>query len=241
MVVPAKFTITYIRDWINKKLGDPTVCVELDETQVTHVVDDVLELFGKYQPRVTVQSYSAARGHHVLPPPDDDHLGILDVEFVRVDYSTYESIEGALLYDPFYFLSAGGISGIDVQTYDMIRHWTEMISREFGAEEGFYITDEGPIYIQCPGQMNVTMHWARPYDGVCDVKRPYQQLFLKLSLAMARQVLGSIRGKFAQGVPGAGGMVNLDGDYQRQKGEADEEKYTDELMRTSIHFLPSMG
>jgi hypothetical protein len=168
-------------------------------------------------------------------------MGVLDVEFVRVDYSSYESIEGALLYDPFYFLSAGGISGIDVQTYDMVRHWTEIISREFGAEEGYYITDEGPVFLQVPGQMNVTLFWADPLDGVCDVKRQYQQLFLNLALAKARQVLGNIRGKFAQGVPGAGGMVSLDGDYQRQKGEQDEAAYTDELIRTSVHFLPSMG
>ena len=29
--------------------------------------------------------------------------------------------------------------------------------------------------------------------------------------------------------------------YLVEKGEVDEERYTDELMRTSPHFIPSMG
>jgi len=80
-----------------------------------------------------------------------------------------------------------------------------------------------------------------PWTGLENLHRPYQQLFLNLTLAKSRQILGHIRGKFAQGVPGAGTMVQLDGEYQREKGAADEEKYTDELIRTSPYFLPSLG
>ena len=240
MPAPSKFTEAWLIDWTRKKLGDPTVCVELDETQIMQCIDDTMELFQKYQPRIYIQPYDAARGYHRIEQPNDITIGVVDVEFVRVDYSNYESIEGALLYDPFYFLSAGGISGIDVQTYDMIRHWTEIISREFGAEEGYMLLDDGRIFIQCPGWMKVNIHWTQTYTGLCDVRRPYYLLFQKLVLAKSRQILGHIRGKFA-GVPGAGGTVQLDGEYQRDKGAMDEERLTDELMRTSLHYLPSMA
>lgn len=240
MVDVANFNETYIIDWVRKKLADPTVAVELDEVQITQCIDDVLEEFSKYRPIEQIVSQQYERGHYLIDPPTGA-IGVLDVEFVRNDYATYESVEGALLYDPFYFLSAGGISGIDVQTYDMVRHWLEIISREFGSEEGYLLLDDGRIFVQVPGTFNVMIKWAVPLADLTDIHRPYQQLFLKLTLAKCRQILGNIRGKFAQGVPGAGTMIQLDGDYMRTKGEADEEKFMDELIRTSPHYLPSLG
>lgn len=239
MVAPTGFSEQYIIDWVRKKLGDPTIQIELDETQITQNSDDVMELFQKYRPKEEYVSAPYSRGYHLVDPPEGA-MGVIDVEFSRLDYSSYESIEGALLYDPFYFLSAGGISGIDVQTYDLVRHWTEVISREFGAEEGYVLLDDGRIFLQVPGHFNVSIKWALPIDDLAAIHRPYQQLYLNLVLAKSRQVLGHIRAKY-QSVPGAGGMVQMDGEYQREKGAQDEEKYTDELMRTSPHFLPSLG
>lgn len=240
MTTPAGFTEKYIIDWVRKKLGDPTINVELDETQIKQSIDDVIELFQKYRPKEYYQGLTFDRGYHLVTPPANA-LGVLDVEFIRMDYASYESVEGALLYDPFYFLSAGGLSGMDVQTYDLVRHWIEVISREFGAEEGYELLDDSRVFIQVPGTFRVSIKWALPWESLENLHRPYQQLFLNLVLAKSRQILGHIRGKFSQGVPGAGGQVQLDGEYQRQKGENDEKQYTDELMRISPHFIPSMG
>lgn len=241
MVAPADFTDAYIIDWVRKKLGDPTVCVELDETQIKQIIDDVIELFQEYRPKEYLVGNIYARGYHRIEPPEGA-MGVLDVEYVRRTYTDYEQIEGALLYDPFYFLSSGGITGVDIQTYDMVRHWIEIISREFGAEEGHILLDDGSLFIQVPGDFHVTIKWAMPWDNKCqNLHRPYQQIFLQLVLAKSRIVLGQIRSKFEQGVPGAGGMVQMDGVYQRDKGERDEEKWMDELKRISPHFIPSLG
>ena len=240
MVAPSSFNEPFIMDWVLRKLGDPTVNVELDETQIEDAIHDVLELYQMYKPKEQYASSSYAKGYHLITGPEDN-IGVLHVEFVRSDYQSYENVEGALLYDPFYFLSAGGISGIDVQTYDLVRHWIEVISREFGSEEGYVLLDDGSLLLQVPGDFRVSIMWSMPLDSLADVHRPYQQLFLNLTLAKCRQVLGAIRAKFQQGVPGAGTMVSLDGDYLRSKGETDEEKYTDELRRLSPHFLPSLG
>jgi hypothetical protein len=240
MVDVATFNDTYIIDWVRKKLGDPTVQVELDETQIMHCIDDTTELFQKYKPKELYTTQQLATGKYLVDPPDNA-IGILDVEFVRQDYQSFEAIEGALLYDPFYFLSAGGISGIDVTMYANVRQWVEIISRLFGAEEGYILLDDGRLFVQVPGTFNVTYKWAMPWESLVDLHRPYQQLYLNLVLAKSRQILGHIRGKFNQGVPGAGGMVQLDGDYQREKGATDEEKYLDELTKISPHFIPSMA
>jgi hypothetical protein len=240
MVDVATFNDTYIIDWVRKKLGDPTVQVELDETQIMQCIDDTTELFQKYKPVEFYDTQQLATGKYLVDTPEGA-IGILDVEFVRQDYQSFEAIEGALLYDPFYFLSAGGISGIDVVMYANVRQWVEIISRLFGAEEGYILLDDGRLFVQVPGTFNVTFKWAMPWPDLSVLHRPYQQLYLNLVLAKSRQILGHIRGKFAQGVPGAGGMIQLDGDYQRTKGETDEEKYLDELMRISPHFIPSMA
>ena len=240
MVAPSSFTEPFIMDWVLRKLGDPTVNVELDETQIEDAIHDVLELYQMYKPKEEYVSADYAKGHHLITGPEDN-TGVLDVEFVRADYQSYENVEGALLYDPFYFLSAGGISGIDAQTYDLVRHWIEIIRREFGAEEGYVLLDDGTLLLQVPGYFRVSIKWAMPVDSLEDIHRPYQQLFMNLTLAKCRQVLGAIRGKFAQGVPGAGTMIQLDGDYLRTKGETDEATYMDELRRLSPHFLPSLG
>lgn len=235
-----QFTEQYIRDWVLHELGAPQIQVELEETQVDQKIDDVLELFQEYRPKETYVSGVYPRGVHQIIPPENA-MGILDVEFLRDDYSSYESIEGALLYDPFYFLSAGGIVGVDVTTYDMVRHWLEIISREFGSEEGYIPLEDGSLLIQVPGFFKVSFMWAMPWNSLADCHRPYQQLFLHLVLAKCKQILGTVRGKYAQGVPGAGGMLQLDGDYMKQTGAEEEARYMDELRKLSPHFIPSFG
>lgn len=240
MPVASSFTEQYVMDWVKEALGAPTIQVELEETHITQKINDTMELFQKYRPKEHYVTGTYARGAYHVEAPENT-LGILDVEFVRSDYATYESIEGALLYDPFYFLSAGGIVGVDVTTYDLVRHWLEIISREFGAEEGYIPLADGDLLMQVPGVFKVTFIWAMPWDSLSDCHRPYQQLFLNLTLAKCKQILGLIRGKFAQGVPGAGGMIQLDGDQLKQVGKEEEMAYIEELKRISPHFLPSIG
>lgn len=240
MPVQSDFTSRFIIDWVYRKLGFPTIAVEVEEPAVLDAIDDTLELFQKYRPKVYEDPRVLTKGRYKLDPPDNT-VGLLDVDFMRNDVGTdYQSLEGSLLYDPFYFLSAGGLTGVDVQTYDMTRHWIEIMAREFGAEEGFYELEDYSVLIQIPGNFKVTLFWAMPYDSLADVPRAYQQLFLNLVLAKVRQILGFIRSKYAS-VPGAGGSVQMDGEYLRERGYQDEEKYTQELMRISPHYVPSMG
>jgi len=238
MTTPANFTEKYIFDWVKKKLGDPTVNVELDETQIKHCIDDVIELFQKYRPKEYYQGTILSEGYHLVDAPDGS-MGVLGVEFNRYESELGSGLED--VFNPFYFISYGGMGGVDIQTYHLMKHWIEVMQRTFGTEEGYELLDDGRVFISVPGEYKVSIMWAMPWTGLEDLHRPYQHLFLNLVLAKSRQVLGQIRGKYGQGVPGAGGQVQLDGEYQRQKGQEDETKYTDELMRISPHFIPSLG
>jgi len=239
MPAASEFTLSYITQWVRRKLGEPTLCVELDDIQIEDAVSDTLELFQKYRPREEYISGSYSRGHHLVDPPEGT-LGVLDVDFVRMEHLDYNSLEGSLLYDPFYFLSSGAMSGIDVQLYDLTRHWIEIIGKEFGAEEGYVVLDDYRIFLQVPGEFKVSILWGMPYEDQTNIPVNYHQLFLNLTLAKSQYLLGLIRSKYG-GVPGAGGTVQLDGEYHRERGSANEDKYTDELMRISPYYVPTIG
>lgn len=238
MTTPAGFTEKYIIDWVKKKLGDPTINVELDETQIKQSIEDTIELFQKYRPKEYYQSTVLSEGYHLIAAPDGS-MGVLDVEFVQS--SADQGVTAEDVFNPFYFISYGGIGGVDIQTHQLMKHWIEVMQRAFGSEEGYELLDDGRVFITVPGEYKVSIMWAMPWSGLADLHRPYQPLFLNLVLAKCRQILGQIRGKYPQGVPGAGGQVQLDGEYQKTKGQEDETKYTDELMRISPHFIPTLG
>jgi len=237
MVLPAAFTEAYILDYIKTRLGESVVDVELSEPQIRLCIEDTVELFERHRPRQYIQASYLNDGIHEITPPEDN-MGVLDVDYTMRS-TTDMSVEAALLYDPFYFISSGAIGGLDIQLYDMTRHWMEIAGRVLSGEFEWEMTDEG-LFILTPFNVKCRITWAMTYEDLTQLRKEYHPLFLNLVLAKSRQILGSIRSKYA-GVPAAGGMMQLDGEWLREKGAADEEKYVDELMRTSLSYIPSYG
>jgi len=233
---PSEFTASYIVDWTKRRLGHPTVHVELEDHVYETAVEDTLELFHRYRPKQQIAGSLMDEGVHVVTEPDDN-IGLLDI-----DYTNPEELQGfgsGFGVWPIVYGTAWTLGGMETQLLDAYRHWQEMTGRTLGRTFDWEMTDEG-LFVYCPSELRVRITWAMPYDSVSELRREYQQLFLRLVLAKCQQVLGAIRSKYA-GVPAAGGMVQMDGEWLRERGAADEEKYTDELMRISPHFIPSMG
>lgn len=59
-----------------------------------------------------------------------------------------------------------------------------------------------------------------------------QELFRRLALAHAMQILGRIRGKRPAGIPSSQGMVQLDGDTLRQEAQTELEKIREEMIKS---------
>lgn len=238
--MPAKFTDEDIIERVKSRFGYPVVNVELDETQITDAIEDSLEIFQKYRPKVSSNSSSFLnKGVHRLDPPEG-HLGLLDVEFIRYDRLDNMSVEANLLHDPFYFISSGAIGGMDVTLYDLTRHWIEIVGREFSAEFDYEYKPDLGLYLFLPADAKVKIEWAMPYGSAEEVPTNYQHLFLKLVTGKSRQILGHIRSKYS-GVPGAGGIVQMDGQEQLIQGRQEEEEAITEMIRISPHYVGFFG
>lgn len=238
MPSPSDFTEEYLEEYVRTKLGYPVIQVELDDAHIEMAIRDSIELFQKYRPLQYIQGQLMAKGTYLISPPEDS-MGVLDIDYSVQNQLDSMSVEAALLYDPFYFISSGAIGGVDIQLYDMTRRWMELVGRVFSAEFDWESTDDG-LFMYIPQTAKVKIVWAMPYDGLSDIRREYQTLFQDLVVAKSRQILGDIRNKYG-GIPGAGTVVQLDGATQKQQGMQEEQTITDELKRISPHYIPSYG
>jgi hypothetical protein len=218
-------------------LGYPTVSIELEDAHILQAIEDTIEEFQKYRPKEYMQCQLLAKGVYIIQPPENS-IGLLNIDYSIQQRLDSMSVEANLLYDPFYFISSGAIGGIDIELYDLTRRWMETVGRVFSAEFDYQITDDG-LFIFSPYQVKATILWAMPLS-LDEIRREYQTLFKKLMMAKCKKILGLIRSKYS-GVPAAGGTLQLDGERLRDEGAADEEKFIDELRRTSPHYIPSYG
>lgn len=233
-----QFTEDYLLEYVKRQLGYPTVNVELTTMQVKDCIEEVVELFNRYLPLTETQGQTLNKGKYVVSQPDSN-LGVLDVEFLRRDRLDEYSVESALIYDPFYFISSGSLGGMDPAFYTASRMWLESVGRVFGAEFDYESNDEG-VFLYLPAEANVKIVWAMPYTSLEDIKPEYHSLFKKLTLAKSKQILGEIRRKYA-GVPAASGVVQMNGAELVNEGKAEEDRFTDDLIRVSTHYIPSFG
>jgi hypothetical protein len=228
-----------VKDYVSSSLGEPIVKVELDAQHYQLAQDRTLRDFSRFRPKEGFTSYIMPRGvTEVLYPAGAS--GPLWIEGI-VDEQAIDgiSIESAMLSNPWAFISTG-TPAVQVFDYELQKQWLEQVGRTFGNTFDYHIfIDEAKVYVYCPYEYKVTITWGYSYTNVSEIPDAYMQLFLDLSLAKARQILGHIRNKFS-GVPGAGTTITLDGPYQLQKGEADEKEYIEELRKLSSHYTPQM-
>jgi len=230
-----------VKSYVETSLGAPVVRVELDTTHYELSMERTLRDFSRFRPKEVVVGLHAAQGVSLVTYPPTAR-GLLWVEFLT-DEQTLDGIdiESAMLSNPWAFISTGTPS-VDVFSYELQRHWLEVLGRSFGNEPDYYNdADSKRVYFHCPMAMKVTLTWAAPWADVSEIPGAYDQLFLDLTLAKARQILGQIRGKYS-GVPGASGTIQLDGEYQLRKGETDERELVSELRSLGSGYLvPQVG
>ena len=156
---------------------------------------------------------------------------------------------GGTNFDPFeaafsniYLLQAGRTGGL--ATWDFFAQYQETIGRVFGSEINFIWepsthklkiirrpTAEEDVLVKC---------WMkRPEDIIItdDYTGPWVREY---SLAMCKKILGGARGKFAGGLVGPGGAVQLDGEALKAEAQADFERLEMELQNfvTSRDGMP---
>lgn len=232
--------------WCGRKLGDGVVVVEMTPEQIDDAWDDALDWFisNRGVIRVAVATYSGP-GTYTLP---DDVDTVLSVAFPGVSWPSWD-YESGVLVDVESAYSYYG-KDTDFSTfYSTIMLWMqrkESAQRLTSMETHWDWRPETrtlqvfPSSRQQSGSIIVEYVSSLVYDEdpasssghPNDLRRmPRNELTILLDyfVAEARERLGEIRGKYADGLPSAGGNKVLNGPDLIQAAREAKERLTEKL------------
>jgi hypothetical protein len=203
-------------DYIKRKLGYPTVQVELTPDQITDAVNDASRLFSRY---------TFVMRNNVLREQSESVVAQLDTSTTGVYYVCFlfpESERDILRMNIFEILTHMAYPPMKVGEWYMMRMFFEMFQRVRGTEPDWrYDPESRKLYVDV---------WGGPYDVfyitghlvtwetlLTGSKRRYATEFLRTCVAYAMLTLARIRGKFG-GIPTPGGTLTTDAESLRTEG-----------------------
>lgn len=144
-------------------------------------------------------------------------------------------------FDPFdvafnnmYLLNAGQIGGL--ATFDAFSQYKETVGRIFGSEYNFTWNRNSKVLkilrnVNIDEEVAVGVHNFIPESVLLgDIyASPWLAAY---SLAQSKLMLGEARSKYASGLPGAGGAIQLNGDALKAEGQAELEN-----LKQGIHNM----
>jgi len=221
-----------IHDYVKRRLGFPTVNVELTPDQINDAVDDTLRSVNHYMFKAEPKVQTECLGS-IQIGLGDDALGVLSVkalfpmsENIYTQMNIFE-----LMYRMIY-------PRLPLGEWYELRMFYSMYQRVRGTEPDWYLDDHNKIlWVDCT---------SGPYD-ICYIimhplsladffkgKRAYLQLFLSGVVARAKLTLAQVRGKFSAGVPTPGGTLTTDADALRTQGDNELKAFEDQLRSIGI-------
>lgn len=198
-----------LRDYVLRRLGHPTVHVELSTEQLDDAIYDALRLFSRYL-MVLRSNVARNQAQSVRITLSEQTLGVHYVCFlfpqeqrIVAQMNIFE-----ILYRMIY-------PQLPLGEWYMLRSFYEMYQRVRGTEPDWqYDPETRVLSLDC---------WSGPYDVfyvtseeisvealLSGSRRRFQQNLLDLTLAYAKERLVPIRGKFGDTIPAPGGSLHTD-------------------------------
>jgi len=201
--------------YVKRKLGDPTVHLEITDDQLDDCIDDVLRLFLQYLPVRRPAAYMNQVGDVSIDFPATAD-GVLYCTVLRpkedialINVSIWELMNR--------FLPAR----IPIGEYYELRSFFEMYQRARGTDPTWAV-DRGAskLYVDCySGPYDIYVVWSEDAtitSFMTGDKRTWQDDFLRACVAEAKLVLATVRGKFGN-VPVPGGALTTDSDAMKSE------------------------
>jgi hypothetical protein len=258
-----------IKAWVKRKLGFPTVQVELTDDQLQDAINDSLRLFNQHfvccKHNAKYEVYTVAggnlqpiQGFYSFAGTSDDPAvqGIqkggkirLDPETLGVYYVNFLLPNSLLNYtqiNVFEILSRMVYPEMPMGEWYMIRMFYKMFQRVRGTEpEWIYDRENNTLCVDCSGGpfdvYYITLVPLTSDKILNGSKRRYQEQFLNLVLANAKMTLTMPRGKFGN-IPSPGGTITTDVEALRTQAQAVIDQTTAFLTRMSAaRSLPIVG
>lgn len=221
-----------IKDYILSRLGYPVVRVELTDFQIKTAIDEALTQIDYHAPfwatQIATFECSAGVNTYILPTHIANNLTYC---VYKKSLLSIQNMAGSLEFDFFikYFQDNFVFSNFQVSDFYLLQTHLETM-RKILSQEGSWDLINGNMLQLYPtpvfnerviliyrGLDSGTMH---PY---------YKNWIQRYALAVAKSILGEIRGKYSS-LPSPGGGASLNGKDLIQQSEQEKEKLKEELL-----------
>ena len=222
-----------IKDFILARLGHPVVRVELTDFQIKTILDEAITALDYHAPFWTMQiaafECSAGVNAYVLPLHIANNLSYVAY---KKSLLSIHNMAGTLEFDFFikYFQDNFLFSNFSVSDFYLMQTHLESM-RKILSQEGSWdllngnilqlyptpVIDGQPCILVYRGLDTATMH---PY---------YKNWIQRYALAVAKGVLGEVRGKYST-LPSPGGGAILNGVALLQQSQVEKDQLKEELL-----------
>tara|TARA_R110002051_G_scaffold163760_1_gene234978 strand:+ start:363 stop:1223 length:861 start_codon:yes stop_codon:yes gene_type:complete len=229
-----------INDFVLARLGHPVVRVELTPYQIKTCIDEAITKLEFHAPLWTLQfaTFKATAGQNVYELP---RYVLNNIEYVTYKKTllTIQSQAGTLEFDFFikYFQDNFLMSNFSVGDFYLLQQNLEMMRKVLSQEGSWNVVDNKFLQIYPMPVMNDTVIVQYRSVNSETIQPAYRNFIQKYAVAVAKTVLGQVRGKYTN-LPSPGGGATLNGAALIQEGTQEMTKLEEEL-RTELEEPPT--
>lgn len=222
-----------VKDYILARLGHPVVRVELTSFQLKICIEEAINKFAYHAPfwnrQFAAFDASAGINQYELPAHIAHNLSYVNY---RKTLLTINAAAGSLEFDFFlkYFQDNFVLGDFRLGDYYLLQSYLETARKVLGQEGSFDLVN-GKVLQLYPAPAIDGERVILEYRAVDSntIHPAYRNWIQKYSLAIAKGVLGEIRGKY-RSLPSPGGGAILNGDALSQASVREKETLEKELM-----------
>ena len=222
-----------IKDYILGRLGYPVIRVELTDFQVKTAIDESITHLDYHAPFWCTQmaAFETSAGVNAYMLPMHIAHGLTYCAYKK-SLLSIQNMAGTLEFDFFikYFQDNFLFSNFAVSDFYLLQTHLEMI-RKILSQEGSWDIINGNILQLYPTPSRNGETVILVYRGLdTATMHPYYKNWIqRYALAVAKGILGEIRGKYTS-LPSPGGGASLNGAALTQQSEQEKEKLKEELL-----------
>lgn len=213
-----------IKDFILARLGHPTVRVELTDYQIQTCIDEAITKLEYFSPQWMTQYavFETTDGINMYELPPEVINNLTNVWYKKSLF-TLGATPGSLEYDfaIMFFTNTGLFNNYNVSQYLQMQMYLKQIAKVLGQGSSWNIINGK--FLQIHPVPSVGESVILEFRGIDSntIHPAYKNWLQRYSLAVSKEILGRVRGKY-KNLPGPSGGSQLDGDTLL--GEAKEEK-----------------
>lgn len=232
-------TVGVVKNYVKTMLGVPVIVMEVLDEQLDTLINVSLEEYGRQRPIKKIQDLSLVVGQQAYVLTNYG-LGVIevgeqDILKLSVDVSTYDIFR----YNQFEVMRS------DPGDYYAGKMWREEVKRAVGSDlDWWYVHDTHTLFVNVSTtttQIQKIFYLYVDMPTLTTIPQHDDMYIKKYTLALTKQVLGRIRGKFGGAIPGAEGSITLDASELKAEGIAEQEALDSALSDIGDRLPPMLG